>query len=62
MEIGKKSVNFGSMRYVVIEDFNGLINLVVDPDDGMTKVFDNEADAVTEAQNCQNGTVVCLDD
>lgn len=50
------------MRYVVIEDFNGLINLVVDPDDGMTKVFDNEADAVTEAQNCQNGTIVCLDD
>lgn len=28
------------MRYAVIEDFNGLINLVVDPEDGMTKVFD----------------------
>lgn len=50
------------MKYVVIEDFNGLINLVVDPEDGMTKVFDNKTDAMAEAQDCQNGIVVCLGD
>lgn len=50
------------MRYVVIEDFNELINLVVDPEDGMTKVFDNKEDAMAEAQNCQNGIVVYLGD
>lgn len=50
------------MRYVVIEDFNGLINLVVDSEDGMTKVFDNKADAMAEAQDCQNGIVVYLED
>ena len=50
------------MKYVVIEDFNGLINLVVNPEDGMTKVFDNKADATAEAQDCQNGIVICLED
>ena len=50
------------MRYVVIEDFNGLINLVVDPEDVMTKVFDNKANAMAEAQDYQNGIVVCLGD
>lgn len=50
------------MRYVVIEDFNGLINLVVDPEDGMTKVFDNKTNAMAEAQDYQNGIVVCLGD
>ena len=50
------------MRYVVIEDFNGLINLVVYPEDGMTKVFDNKANAMAEAQDYQNGIVVCLGD
>ena len=46
----------------MIEDFNGLINLVVDPEDGMTKVFDNKANAMAEAQDYQNGIVVCLGD
>lgn len=50
------------MRYVVIEDFNGLINLVVDPADGMTKVFNNKTDAIVEAEDCQNGIVVYLGD
>ena len=50
------------MKYVVIEDFNGLINLVVDPENGMNKVIDNKADAMAEAQDCQNGIVVCLGD
>ncbi len=48
------------MRYVVIEDFNSLINLVVDPENGMTKIFDNKSDAATEAKDCQNGIIVCL--
>ena len=50
------------MKYVVSEEFNGLINLVVGPEDGMTKVFDNKTDAMAEAQDCQNGIVVCLGD
>ena len=50
------------MRYVVIEDFNGLINFLVNPKDGMTKVFDNKADAIAEAQDCQNSIVICLED
>lgn len=49
-------------RYVVIDDFNGTINLVTDPENGMTKVFDNKADTIVEAQDCQNGIVVCLGD
>lgn len=27
-----------------------------------SKVFDNKADAIAEAQDCQNGIVVCLGD
>lgn len=47
-------------RYVVIEDFNGLINLVVDPEDGMTKVFYTKEEAQREAAECQNGLVINL--
>lgn len=47
-------------RYVVIDDFNGLINLVVDPEDGMTKVFDTKEEAQAEADECQDGIVVPL--
>lgn len=50
------------MRYVVIDDFNGLVNLVVNPEDGMTKVFDNEEEAIKEAEECQNGKVINLGD
>lgn len=46
------------MRYVVIEDFNGLINLVVDSENGTTKVFNTKE----EASECQNGIVVNLGD
>lgn len=48
------------MRYVVIEDFNGLINLVVDSENGTTKVFNTKEEAQEEASECQNGIVVCL--
>lgn len=49
-------------RYVVIDDFNGLINLVVNPEDGMTKVFDTKEEAQAEADECQNGKVIDLGD
>lgn len=49
-------------RYVVIDDFNGLINLVVDPEDGMTKVFSTKEEAQAEANECQNGKVINLGD
>jgi len=49
------------MRLVVIEDFNGTINLVTDPDTGEVIVFDNPEEAYAEAGECQNGVVVCLD-
>lgn len=47
------------MRYIVIDDFNGYINLVLDKD-GNTKVFDTLQDAQDEAKECQNGMVVKL--
>lgn len=46
-------------RYVIIDDFNGYINLVLDKD-GNTKVFDTLQDAQDEAKKCQNGIVVKL--
>lgn len=49
------------MRYVVIEDFNGLVNFVLDPKEGMTAVFDNLDDAVKAAMDCQNGKIINLD-
>lgn len=48
------------MRYVVIEDFNGLINLVADPESGVTKVFNTKEEAQEEASECQNGIIVNL--
>lgn len=47
-------------RYVVIEDFNGNISLVVDEDTGSTKVFDTYEEALIESKECQNGIVVKL--
>lgn len=48
------------MRLVVIEDFNGSISLVTDPDTGEVIVFDDPEAAYAEAGECQNGIVVCL--
>ena len=47
-------------RYVVIEDFNGNINLAVDEDTGLTKVFDTYEEALSESKDCQSGIVVKL--
>ena len=47
-------------RFVVIEDFNGYISLVADPDSGDTLVFNTSDEAEEEAKNCQNGKVVKL--
>lgn len=46
-------------RYVIIDDFNGYINLVLDKN-GNTKVFDTLQEAQDEAKECQNGMVVKL--
>lgn len=46
-------------RFVIIEDFNGTIALVTD-EEGNTKVFGSFSEAVTEADECQNGVVVPL--
>lgn len=45
------------MRVVVIEDFNGNIELVRDPD---TLVFEDLESAWEEANKCQNGIVAML--
>lgn len=47
-------------RFVVIEDFNSCISLVIDPDSGDTYVFDSYHEAKKEAKRCQNGKVVRL--
>lgn len=47
-------------RFVVIEDFNGCISLVTDPDSGDTLVFDTSDEAEEGAKKCQNGKVVKL--
>lgn len=47
-------------RFVVIEDFNGMISLVSDPETGETRVFDTSDEAFEEAKDCQNGKVVRL--
>lgn len=47
-------------RYIVIEDFNGSISIVKDPDTGDEKVFDNVTDAYKEKDKCQHGIVVYL--
>lgn len=47
-------------RFVVIEDFNGYISLVADPDSGDTLVFNTSDEAEEEAKECQNGKVVKL--
>lgn len=46
-------------RYVVIEDFNGYISLVTDPE-GDVLVFNTPDKAQEEAKKCQNGKVVKL--
>lgn len=53
-------VTASSGRYVVIDDFNGFVNLVVNPEDGMTKVFDTFEEAQREAAECQKGLVINL--
>lgn len=47
-------------RFVVIEDFNGMISLVSDPETGDTLVFDTYEEAEVEAEDCQNGKIVKL--
>lgn len=47
-------------RYVIIEDFNGCISLVTDPDSGDTLVFETYDEAAEEAKKCQKGKVVKL--
>ena len=47
-------------RFVVIEDFNGYISLVANPDTGDTLVFDTYKEAEAEAKECQNGHIVKL--
>lgn len=47
-------------RFVIIEDFNGTVSLVTDPDLGDVLVFETSYEAEEEAKNCQNGKVVKL--
>lgn len=47
-------------RFVVIEDFNGYISLVADPDSGDALVFNTSDEAEEEAKKCQNGKVIKL--
>lgn len=46
-------------EYIVIEYFNGIVNIVNDKD-GFPKVFKSEEEAKKEASKCQNGKVVSL--
>ena len=46
-------------RFVVIEDFNGYINLCSN-EDGEVKVFSFEEDAKKESEECQNGKIIKL--
>lgn len=48
------------MRAVVIEDFNGSIELVRDPDTCDVLVFEDLESAWKEANRCQNGIVAML--
>ena len=48
------------MRVVVIEDFNGNIELVRDPDTCDVLVFEDLELAWEEANRCQNGIVAML--
>ena len=48
------------MRAVVIEDFNGSIELVRDPDTCDVLVFEDLEPAWEEANRCQNGIVAML--
>lgn len=48
------------MRAVVIEDFNGSIELVRDPDTCDVLVFEDLESAWEEANRCQNGIVAML--
>ena len=50
----------GNERFVIIEDFNGIISLVSDPETGETLVFKTLDKASEEAKNWQNGKVVKL--
>lgn len=47
-------------RFVVIEDFNGTVNLATDPDSGDVLIFETFDEAEEEAKKCQNGKVVKL--
>lgn len=47
-------------RYVVIEDFNNNVNLVIDPDSNNAFIFETYNEAIEEAKKCQNGKVVKL--
>lgn len=47
------------MQYVIIENFNGNINLVTN-EEGQTTVFDTLGTANEAAEDCQNGIVVPL--
>lgn len=47
------------MRYIVIDDFNGSVNLACNLE-GEVIIFENKEDAQEEANDCQNGFVVPL--
>lgn len=47
-------------RFIVIEDFNGYISLISDPDSGDTLVFETYKEAEKESKQCQNGKVIKL--
>lgn len=49
------------MSYIVVETQGGAdYAIIVTDENGQNKVFDNEADAETEAADCQDGIVVEL--
>lgn len=53
-----KEKNLG--RFIVIEDFNGSITIVTNPESGDTLVFDTYNEALAESKKCQNGKIVKL--
>lgn len=53
-----ESISSKTGRYVVIEDFNGIVNLC--SKDGETLIFETYEDAKSEADLCQHGIIVKL--
>jgi len=50
------------MAYIVIEAFGGAeYATIVMEENGSNKIFDSEEEAQQEADDCQDGFVVCVD-